>query len=451
MIALGKIAPSAEITKTMEIRRDKYLNDLIIRKNNGLIKVITGIRRCGKSYLMNTLFLNHLLDNGTAPEQIIRFSFDNDEDIDKLDAYLPGEATKIYARGKKTYVVNSKKFRLYIKEKTNDRDRFYLLLDEIQLLEDFVGTLNAFLAHRNYDVYVTGSNSRMLSSDIVTEFRGRSDRISMYPLSFKEFYGSFGGGFKEAYDTYSRHGGMPIVLAMPSESQKSNYLKDLYKEVYLKDILERHQIENVGNFEKLIDILASSIGSYTNPKKLEDTFKSELKEIYTSDTISKHIKYLEDCFLVAKAERYDVQGKKYIKASSKYYFTDIGLRNAKLNFRQQEPTHIMENIIYNELLYRGYSVDIGIVEAIEKNELGNSVRKQLEVDFVIQNENDKYYIQSAYSMPDSLKREQEERPLRKIGDSFQKIIVVGDEIKPWKTESGIKVMSLKDFLLGDSF
>lgn len=433
----------------MEIKRDKYLNDLIIRKNNGLIKVITGIRRCGKSYLMNTIFLNHLLESGVAPKQIIRFSFDNDEDIDKLDAYLPNEPTKIYSRGKKTYVVNSKKFRLYIKEKANEDDRFYLLLDEIQILEDFVGTLNGFLTHQNYDVYVTGSNSRMLSSDIITEFRGRGDRIGIYPLSFKEFHACFGGDFKQAYDSYSYYGGMPIVLTMPSESRKSNYLKDLYKEVYLKDILERHTIENVGNFERLIDILASSIGSYTNPKKLEDTFKSELREIYTSDTVSKHIEYLEDCFLIAKAERYDVRGKKYIKANGKYYFTDIGLRNAKLNFRQQDPTHIMENIIYNELLYRGYSVDIGIVEVIEKNRLGNSVRKQLEVDFIIQKENDKHYIQSAYSMPDALKREQEERPLRKIGDSFQKTIIVGEEVKSWKTENGIKVMSLKDFLLGD--
>lgn len=434
----------------MEIKRDKYLNDLIVRKNNGFIKVITGIRRCGKSYLMNTIFYSHLLQSGIKPNQIIKFSFDNDEDIDKLDYYLPNEPTKIYERGKKTFKVDSKKFRMFIKDATNDHEQFFLLLDEIQILDNFVGTLNGFLTHNNFDVYVTGSNSRMLSSEIITEFRGRGDRINMYPLSFKEFYQAFPGNFNEVYKTYSYYGGMPPLTQMQTEQQKSNYLKDLFQEVYLKDILDRNQINNVPNFEKLIDLLASNVGSYTNSKKLERAFKSELNETYSDDTIATHLSYLIDCFLISRAKPYDVKGKKYINSNSKFYFTDIGLRNARLNFRQQEPTHIMENIIFNELLYQGFNVDVGVIEVIEKNKSNNSVRKQLEVDFIVQSEDDKYYIQSVYSIPDSLKLEQEERPLTKIKDSFQKIIIVADDIKSWRTENGTKIISLKDFLLSDN-
>lgn len=433
----------------MEIKRDKYLNALLDRRNNGLVKVITGLRRCGKSYLMNRIFFRRLLEDGCKPSQIVKFSFDNDEDIDKLDVYLPNEPTKIYLRGKKTYVVNSKKFRMYLKDKTNDADQFFLLLDEIQMLQDFVGALNALLTHENYDVYVTGSNSRMLSSDIITEFRGRGDRIPMYPLSFKEFLEAYQGSYKQAYDSYSYFGGMPPLINMTLESQKSDYLKNLFKEVYLKDILERHQINEAASFSKLIDVLASDIGSYTSIIKLENTFKSELRSTYSYDTIAKHIDYLEDCFLINRADPYDVKGRRYLKTNSKYYFADIGLRNARLNFRQMDPDHIMENIIYNDLLYRGYNVDVGVVETIEKNQNGNSLRKKLEVDFVLEKQGERLYIQSAYSLPDSKKREQEERPFSKIRDSFSKIIVTGDDIKPWRTDRGTRIISLKDFLLGD--
>jgi len=448
-MSLGKTALSAKKANEMNANRDRYLNELIVRKNNGFIKVITGIRRCGKSYLLNKIFYDYLIKSGIDKKHIIRFSFDTDEDIDKLDKYYPDEPTKIHEKWKNGFTVNSKKFRKYISDLTNDNDQFYLLLDEIQMLEDFVGTLNGFLRHPNFDTYVTGSNSRMLSSDIMTEFRGRGDRISMFPLSFKEFYQASNMNFQDAYKYFSYYGGMPFLLSMSTEQQKSSYLKELFKEVYIKDIVERHGINDVGNFEKLIDVLASSIGSYNNYTKLENTFKSELNVIYSGDTIRNHIDYLEDAFLISHANRYDVKGKKYIKSNSKYYFTDIGLRNARLNFRQQEPTHIMENIIYNELLYRGYNVDVGIVEVIEKSQNNNSVRKQLEVDFIVQTENDKFYIQSAFSMPDSLKTHQEEKSLINIHDSFKKIIVVGDDIKSWKTDNGTVVISLKDFLLSD--
>lgn len=434
-------------SKHMEIKRDKYLNALLERKGNGFIKIITGLRRCGKSYLLNEIFYNRLLSSGVSPDRIIRFSFDNDEMVDELDAYLPDEPTRIYGRGKKSYVVNSKKFRMYVKERTNGRDPFFLLLDEIQILENFVGTLNGFLGHRNFDVYVTGSNGRMLSSDIATEFRGRGDVVSMFPLSFKEYFEAFHKDFGEAYREYSYYGGMPSLTKMKESSQKANYLKNLFEEVYIKDILQRHEVADLDSFGRLIDVLASGVGSYTNPSKLEHTFKSELGKTYSANTIGEHIRYLEDSFLIHKAERYDIRGKKYIGSNAKYYFTDIGLRNARLNFRQQEPGHIMENAIYNDLLARGYSVDVGVVETTEKNRSNNSVRKQLEVDFVVSAEGDRFYVQSAYSLPDIEKRNAEERPFLKIPDSFQKIIVVNDDFKSWKTENGTKVVSLKDFLL----
>ena len=317
------------------IKRERYLNEIIDRKNNGLVKIITGIRRCGKSYILNKLFYNYLIENNVKKENIIRFAFDFDEDLDKLDKYFPNESTKIYESRKKSYVVNSKKFRAYINDVTNENDYFYLLLDEVQLLENFVGTLNGLLRHENYDVYVTGSNSKMLSTDIVTEFRGRGDQIKIFPLSFKEFYDYVGLSFEESYKQYSTFGGMPLVLSYQKPEQKINYLKNLFDEIYFKDIYERNNIANKDSFETLINILASSIGSYTNASKLENSFKSELKIVYDHNTISKHIGYMKDSFLLNEAIRYDVKGKKYLKSIYKYYFTDLGLRNARLNFRQQ--------------------------------------------------------------------------------------------------------------------
>ena len=429
------------------IKRERYLNEIIDRKNNGLVKIITGIRRCGKSYILNKLFYNYLIENNVKKENIIRFAFDFDEDLDKLDKYFPNESTKIYESKKKSYVVNSKKFRAYINDVTNENDYFYLLLDEVQLLDNFVGTLNGFLRHENYDVYVTGSSSKMLSTDIVTEFRGRGDQIKIFPLSFKEFYDYIGLSFEEAYKQYSTFGGMPLVLSYQKPEQKINYLKGLFDEIYLKDIYERNNISNKDSFEALINILASSIGSYTNASKLENSFKSKLKILYDHNTISKHIGYMKDSFLLNEAIRYDVKGKKYLKSIYKYYFTDLGLRNARLNFRQQEPTHIMENIIFNELISRGYGVDIGVVDTFELNANGNSVKKQLEVDFIVNSGYDQVYIQSAYELADNAKLLQESNSLRKIKNSFRKIIIVKEDIIPWKTDDGIDVIGLKDFLL----
>ena len=427
------------------IKRDKLLNEIIDRKHNHLVKIISGIRRCGKSYILNKLFYDHLLENNVKKENIIRFAFDFDEDLDKLDKYFPNEETKIYE--KNNYIVNSKKFRAYINDITNDNDYFYLLLDEVQLLENFAGTLNGFLRHENYDVYVTGSNSKMLSTDIVTEFRGRGDQIKIFPLSFKEFYDYVGLTFDEAYKQYSTFGGMPLVLSYQKEEQKINYLKNLFDEIYLKDIYERNNIVNKSSFETLLNILASSIGSFTNSSKLENSFRSELKITYDHNTISKHIEYMRDLFLMNEACRYDVKGKKYLQSIYKYYFIDLGLRNARLNFRQQEPTHIMENIIYNELINRGYSVDVGVVDTYGINMNGNSVKKQLEVDFVVNSGYDQVYIQSVYEMSDSNKLLQESKSLNKINNSFKKIIIVREDINPWKTEEGINVIGLKDFLL----
>lgn len=431
----------------MEISREKYLNELIERKNNKLIKVITGLRRCGKSYLLFNIFYDYLKSEGINDSNIIRFAFDNDEDIDKLDKYYPEEETKIYSKNKKTYVVNSKKFRAYIKDLTNENDSFYILLDEIQLLDEFVGTLNAFLRHSNFDVYVTGSNSKMLSKDILTEFRGRGDQIHIYPLSFKEYYIARNLSFDEAYLEYQYFGGMPYLLELKSEERKQEYLKGLFSEIYIKDIVDRNDIKNDFNFVKLFDILSSSIGSYTNPTNIENTFKSELKVSYHHDTIKKHIDYMKDSFLLYEANKYDLKGKKYIGANSKYYFSDLGLRNALINFRQIEPTHIMENLIYNELVNRGYSVDVGIMDIFEKSKEGINTQKQIETDFVCNRLGSRVYIQSVYSMENIEKLNQEKKSLINIKDNFRKIIIVKDTIKKYYTEEGIEVINLKDFLL----
>lgn len=433
----------------MIISRKDYLNKLIEKKDNKLIKIITGLRRSGKSFLVFNLFKEYLLNNKTKNDYIVTFAFDNMEDIMKLDKYFPKEDTLIYDTNKKNYKVNSKKFIAFINDNTNNHNHFYLLLDEIQLLDKFVFVLNGFLQHDNCDIYVTGSNSRMLSKDIVTEFRGRGDQIHIYPLSFKEYYEVRNIDFNEAYLEYQYFGGMPYTLSLNNDNDKQNYLKNLFTEIYLKDIIDRNDIRNDTNLEKLLEVLSSSIGSYTNPTNIENTFNSELKLSYHHDTIKKHIDFLKDAFLLSQVDRYDIKGKKYIGANSKYYFTDIGLRNALINFRQSEPTHIMENIIYNELIIRGYSVDVGIVEVSEVNKNGFNVIKQLETDFICNKINKKIYIQCAYSMETIEKQKSEKRSLINIKDNFRKIIVVNDNIKKYYTEEGIEVISLKDFLLGN--
>ena len=430
----------------MEIKRDKYLNKLIEKKNNGLIKIVTGLRRCGKSYLLNKIYKDYLLSNGIKDQQIISFSFDVLENVMVLDKYLPKEKTLKYD-SKGNYIVNPKKFILYINDLTKEDEEYYLLLDEIQLLDNFVMVLNGFLKHDNFDVYVTGSNSKMLSSDIITEFRGRGDQIHLYPLSFKEFFEVKSQSFDEAYLEYQYYGGMPYLLNIDNEENKQEYLKSLFSEIYIKDISERNGLKDIDSFSKLLNILASSIGSYTNPTKLENTFRSVENIDYGHVTIKKHIEFIKDAFLLSEANRYDIKGKKYIGSNSKYYFTDIGLRNALINFRQTEPTHIMENIIYNELISRGYCVDVGIVEINEKNENGNYVIKRLETDFICNKINEKIYIQSAYSMETLVKEIQEKRSLINIKDNFRKMIIVKDTIKPYLTEEGIEVISLKDWLL----
>ena len=431
----------------MEFKRDKYLNEIISKKNNSMIKVITGLRRCGKSYLLFNMYYKYLISTGINDKNIIRFAFDVDDDIDKLDKYFPEEETKIYDKKTRSFKVNSKKFRAYVSDLTNEIDEFYLLLDEIQNLDNFVGTLNGFIKKNNFDTYVTGSNSRLLSTDIITEFRGRGDQIKIYPLSFREFYNSMNLSFSDAYKTYAYFGGMPLVYNFKTDEQKARYLKNLFEEVYIKDIVERNGIEDLDSFDRLIDSISSVIGSYTNPTNLENTFKSEMKITYNHITIANHLKHLIDSFLIYEVSRYDIKGKKYLGAQYKYYFSDIGLRNVRLNFRQQEQTHIMENIIYNELLYRGYNVDIGIVETNEKNKNGNNVKKQLEVDFIVNNNDERYYIQSAYSMSTDLKEQQEQKSLININDSFKKIIIVNDNIKSYMTDEGIRIISLEDFLL----
>lgn len=430
----------------MEIKRDKYLNKLIERKNNGLIKIVTGLRRCGKSYLLNNIYKDYLLSNGIKEEQIISFSFDVLENVMVLDKYLPKEKTLKYD-SKGNYIVNPKKFILYINDLTKENKEYYFLLDEIQLLDNFVMVLNGFLKHDNFDVYVTGSNSKMLSSDIITEFRGRGDQIHLYPLSFKEFFEAKSQSFDDAYLEYQYYGGMPYLLNIDSEVSKQEYLKSLFTEIYIKDITERNGIKDIDSFGKLLKILASSIGSYTNPTKLENSFRNIENIDYGHVTIKKHIDFIKDAFLLSEANRYDIKGKKYIGSNSKYYFTDIGLRNALINFRQTEPTHIMENIIYNELISRGYSVDVGIVEISEKNDNGNYVIKRLETDFICYKINEKIYIQSAYSMETLDKEIEEKRSLINIKDNFKKMIIVKDSIKPYLTEEGIEVINLKDWLL----
>lgn len=411
----------------MQIQRDEYLRKLVDKKHNGLIKVITGIRRCGKSYLLFKLFKQYLLREGVAPDHIIEIAFDDrrNKKYRNPDACLE-----------------------YVDSKIEDDKMYYVLLDEVQMMDEFEDVLNSFLHVENADVYVTGSNSKFLSSDIITEFRGRGDEIRVYPLSFSEFYAA--GRFEtweDAWNQYYTFGGLPYILHLDEEGDKENYLKKLFAETYLKDIIERNKVQNDIQLEELVNIISSAIGSLTNANKLANTFQSVENVELSAPTIKQYLEYLEDAFIIEKAVRYDIKGKRYINTPYKYYFVDVGLRNARLNFRQQEETHIMENIIFNELRMRGFAVDVGIVEVNEKNEKGVYVRKQTEVDFVINKGNRRYYVQSAFRLPTVEKERQEERPLLSISDSFKKIIIVRDNILLKRDENGIMTVGLKEFLL----
>ncbi len=424
----------------MEIKRNLYLNKLIDRKHNGLIKVITGIRRCGKSYLLNTLFYNHLVSEGVKEDHIIKFAFDSAEDLNKINEDL----IEIDESKRK---VDAKKFMDYISSKVNDKDMYYLLLDEVQNLGSFEAVLNSYIRSSNLDVYVTGSNSKFLSSDVITEFAGRGDEVHIFPLTFAEFFSVYDGSKEDAYEEYSLYGGLPALVNIKSEEQKVTYLESQMKNVYLRDIVKRYNLGNGENISELLDIISSGISTLVNPLKLANTFKS-LKNVSISvNTISNYIHYLEEAFIVSCVKRYDVKGKKYINTPFKIYFEDIGLRNARINFRQFEETHIMENIIYNELRYRGFNVDVGMVEITEKINNGDRTKKQYEIDFVANKGSNRYYIQSTYDIPDKEKYLQETRSFENTRDYFKKIIIVNKTMKPRRDEQGYLFIGIKEFLL----
>ena len=413
----------------MEIKRDIYLDRLIRREKNGLIKVVTGVRRCGKSYLLFNLFHAYLLGKGVQEDHIIEIALDDRSNKELRD---PDNMLK------------------YVKERIVDKDTYYIILDEVQLLAEFEDVLNSFMHIRNADVYVTGSNSRFLSSDLVTEFRGRGDEIRIHPLSFREYCSVYKGSADEAWDDYVTYGGLPLILSRETPEEKADYLMSLFQKVYLSDIVDRHKVRNREELDELVDILASAMGSLTNPLKLANTFKTVKKKTISDKTLKKYMDYLMDAFLVSKAVRYDIKGRKYIGSPAKYYFEDVGLRNARLNFRQMEENHIMENIIYNELRIRGYHVDVGLVEQFGKNSENKTTKKQLEVDFVVTRGSEKHYIQSAFAMTTPEKQIQEERPLNAIGDSFKKIIVVRDNIGVRRNDAGIVTIGIRSFLLDEN-
>ena len=423
----------------MEIKRNKYLEMLRIRRHNGFVKVITGIRRCGKSYLMNDIFGEKLKEDGVNEDHIIKFAFDSAEDL-----LLIGEDLQELVANKKK--VDPKKFIAYVSQRITDNDMYYLLLDEVQNLDCFEAVLNGYLRNKNMDVYVTGSNSKFLSSDVLTEFAGRGDEIHVLPLSFSEFYANYKDGLDYAFDDYMVCGGLPAVALMKTPEQKSSYFKTQLQNVYLKDIVERHNLNSDENIGELLDILASGISSLTNPAKLASTFKSVKHASLSALTIDHYIAYVQQAFMISKANRYDVKGKKYISTPYKIYFEDVGLRNARLDFRQIEETHLMENVIYNELRYRGYNVDVGVVDTRENID-GSSERRQLEIDFVANQGNKRYYIQSAYDIPNEEKMKQETKSFDKVNDSFKKIIVVGKSMKPRRNEKGYLIIGVKEFLL----
>ncbi len=424
----------------MKIHRDFYLEKLIKRKNNGLIKVITGIRRSGKSYLLNNIFYHHLLENGIDDAHIIRFAFDSADDL-----YLINE--NLIQIEKEKRGVDPEKFTSYIRSKIIDNKMYYLLLDEVQMLDCFETVLNGYLRKENIDIYVTGSNAKLLSKDIATEFAGRGDEIHMYPLSYAEFMSVYKGDKYMGLSEYMLYGGIPLVVLREDPNDKAIALQNLFNEIYIRDITSKNKVKNMAELEDLLNILSSSIGSLTNPEKLRNTFKSVKKSKITSATIKKYLDYFEDSFLIESALRYDIKGKAYIETPKKYYFSDLGLRNARINFRQFEETHSMENVIYNELRMRGYNVDVGVVPTAEKDKSGKVARKALEIDFVCNLGSSRYYIQSAYSLPDETKRTQEIRPFKKIDDSFKKIIITKDIVQARYDEYGILTMNIYDFLL----
>lgn len=423
----------------MEIKRDKYLEMLQIRRHNGFIKVITGIRRCGKSYLMNDIFYEKLRQEGVDESHIIKFAFDSAEDL----LLIGKDLQDLFINKKK---VDPKKFMTFISQRMIDNDMYYLLLDEVQNLGCFEAVLNGYLRKKNMDVYVTGSNSKFLSSNVLTEFAGRGDEIHVLPLSFSEFYANYQDGLDYAFDDYMIYGGLPAVALMKTSEQKSSYLKTQLQNVYLKDLVERNNLNSDENIGELLDIIASGISSLTNPTKLANTFKSIKNTSLSALTIDRYITYMQQAFILSKVNKYDVKGKKYINTPYKIYFEDVGLCNARLDFRQIEETHLMENIIYNELRYRGYNVDVGFVETRENID-GTLKRKQLEIDFVANQGNKRYYIQSAYDIPNEEKMKQETKSLDNIDDSFKKIIVVRNSIKPRRNEKGYLIVGLKEFLL----
>lgn len=413
----------------MDIKRDKYLNDLINRMHNGMIKVVTGIRRCGKSYLLFNIFKKFLLEQGIDGSHIITIELDKRSNKKYRDPDVILE---------------------YIESLIADDAQYYIILDEVQMLNEFEEVLNSLLHISNADIYVTGSNSKFLSKDVITEFRGRGDEIHIYPLTFKEFMNAYDGDMYRGWAEYVIYGGLPLTVTMKTEEQKIKYLTTLFAETYLKDIIERHNIEKTQELEDLINILASAMGSLTNPPKIQATFKSAIQSSISQNTIRQYIEYLEDAFLINKADRYNVKGRKYIGSPVKYYFEDVGLRNARLGFRQVEETHLMENVIYNELRSRGYSVDVGVVEKRTTDETGKSVRKQLEIDFVANLGNKRYYIQSAFSMPTEEKSLQEKASLVNVNDSFKKIVIVKDVVNITRDLDGITTMSIYDFLLKEN-
>ncbi len=410
----------------MEIKRDIYLNKLISKRNNGLIKVVTGVRRCGKSYLLFTLFKNYLLSAGIDEQHIIEIAFDAFENRQFRDPDV------LYP---------------YLKEKIQGDDMYYVLLDEVQLLGEFEAVLNSLIRMKNVDVYVTGSNAKFLSKDVITEFRGRGDEVHMYPLSFAEFMTVYPGTKQDGWNEYMIYGGLPLVLSFQTQEEKITFLKSLFEETYISDIVGRHKIRNRAELEELLNVLSSAIGSLTNPSKLSATFKSVKQKTISKTTIKNYLDYLMDSFLIDSAVRYDIKGKKYIDTPVKYYFTDMGLRNARLNFRQLEETHTMENIIFNELKIRGFNVDVGVVTINSTNGKGNGIRKQLEIDFVCNKGSKRYYIQSAYAIPDQAKMEQEQRSLVMTGDFFKKVIITKDAPASYYNDDGVLIMSIYDFLL----
>ncbi len=413
----------------MEIKRNVYLDKLISKKHNKLIKVITGIRRCGKSYLLFNLFKDHLESDGVPDDHIIEMAFDLYENIEyrNPDVFFP-----------------------YVKGQIKDKEMYYVLLDEVQLLKEFEAVLNSLSRMKNVDVYVTGSNAKFLSKDIITEFRGRGNEVHMFPLTFREFMSVFSGDKDTGWKEYVLYGGIPLVLEFATPDQKVNFLKNLFDETYISDIVGRNNVRNKSELEELINILSSAIGSLTNPSKLSDTFKSVKNKTISQNTIKKYIGYFEDSFLLSSAYRYDIKGKRYIDTPLKYYFTDLGLRNARLNFRQVEETHAMENIIFNELLVRGFNIDVGVVITNEVDKTGKKIRKQREIDFVCNKGSKRYYIQSALALPDDAKKEQEQKSLLLTQDGFKKIIITKDAIAPLYNEDGILVMGLFDFLLDEN-